>query len=98
MTNLKKIGFTALAASLVTTSAFAGALSVSGAASMTVKNTTGTKDLGTGKSFTMGNQITFSGGGELDNGLNVSLSMVIDQADDTLPFDAQSVTVSSDAL
>ena len=98
MTNLKKIGLTALAASLVTTSAFAGALSVSGAASMTVKNTTGTKDLGTGKSFTMGNQITFSGGGELDNGLNVSLSMVIDQADDTLPFDAQSVTVSSDAL
>ena len=49
MNNLKKIGLTALAASLVTTSAFAGALSVSGAASMTVKNTTGTKDPGTGK-------------------------------------------------
>ena len=33
MTNLKKIGVTALAASVVTTSAFAGALSVSGGAS-----------------------------------------------------------------
>ena len=98
MNNLKKIGLTALAASLVTTSAFAGALTVAGSASMQVKNVTGTKDTGSGKGFTMGNQITFSGGGELDNGLNVSLSMVIDQADDTLPFDAQSVTVSSDAL
>jgi len=98
MINLKKIGLTALAASLVTTSAFAGALTVSGGASLSVKNVTGTHDTGTGKGFSMGNQITFSGGGELDNGLNVSLSMVIDQADDTLPFDAQSVTVSSDAL
>jgi outer membrane protein OmpU len=98
MNNLKKIGLTALAASLVTTSAFAGALTVAGSASMSVKNVTGTHDTGSGKGFSMGNQITFSGGGELDNGLNVSLSMVIDQADDTLPFDAQSVTVSSDAL
>ena len=98
MNNLKKIGLTALAASLVSTSAFAGALTVSGAASLSVKNVTGTKDTGSGKAFSMGNQITFSGGGELDNGLNVSLSMVIDQADDTLPFDAQSVTVSSDSL
>tara|TARA_B100000787_G_scaffold23237_1_gene15617 strand:- start:200 stop:1126 length:927 start_codon:yes stop_codon:yes gene_type:complete len=98
MNNLKKIGLTALAASLVTTSAFAGALTVSGAASLSIKNVTGTKDVGTGKAFSMGNQITFSGGGELDNGLNVSLSMVIDQADDTLPFDAQSVTISSDSM
>jgi len=46
----------------------------------------------------MGNQITFSGSGELDNGLNVSLSFVIDQGDDTLPFDGHSLTVSSDAM
>jgi outer membrane protein OmpU len=46
----------------------------------------------------MGNQITFSGSGELDNGMNVALSFTIDQADDTLPFDGHSVTVSSDAM
>lgn len=102
MNNLKKIGLTALAASLVTTSAFAGEMSVAGSASMGVKNTTGTADTSSGKSFTMGNQLTFSGGGELDNGLNVSLSFVIDQADNTSvsdgPFDSHSVTISSDAL
>ena len=103
MNNLKKIGLTALAASLVTTSAFAGAMSVSGGASMTVKNTTGTKDPGTGKAFTMGNQLTFTGGGELDNGMNVSLSFIIDQNDDanavtSSPFDSHSLTISSDAL
>jgi len=104
MNNLKKIGLTALAASLVTTSAFAGEMSVSGGASIGVKNTTGTNDPSTGKSFTMGNQLTFTGGGELDNGMNVSLSFIIDQADDTAtglansPFDGHSVTISSDAL
>ena len=93
--NIKKIGLTALAGSLVVTSAYAGALSVSGGASIGLKNTSKTA---TGKSWTMGNQITFSGSGELDNGMNVSLSFVIDQADDTLPFDGHSVTVSSDSL
>ena len=52
----------------------------------------------------MGNQLTFSGIGELDNGLNVSVSFVIDQGDDTsdatgtTPFDSHSVTISSDAM
>jgi len=102
MNKLKKIGLTALAASLVTTSAFAGAMSVSGGASLGVKNTTGTNDGSTGKSFTMGNDLTFTGGGELDNGLNVALSFNIDQADNTGvadgPFDSHSLTLSSDAL
>ena len=103
MNNLKKIGLTALAASLVTTSAFAGEMSVAGSASIGVKNTTGT-NTALGKSFTMGNQLTFTGGGELDNGLNVALSFIIDQADDSTtglansPFDSHSVTISSDAL
>ena len=104
MINLKKIGLTALAASLVTTSAFAGAMSVAGSASMGVKNTTGTKDPGTKKGFTMGNQLTFTGGGELDNGLNVALSFILDQGDEgttgqaASPFDSHSLTLSSDAL
>jgi outer membrane protein OmpU len=102
MNNFKKIGLTALAASLVTTSVFAGELSVAGNASIGVKNTTGTNDGSSGKSWTMGNDITFTGGGELDNGMNVALSFNIDQADNTGvadgPFDSHSVTISSDAL
>jgi len=99
--NIKKIGLTALAGSLVVTSAYAGAMSVSGGASIGVKNTTKTAS---GKSWTMGNQLTFSGSGELDNGMNVSLSFVLDQADDSTtglansPFDSHSVTISSDSL
>jgi len=96
--NIKKIGLTALAASLVSVSANAGSMSVSGGASMNVTGHTGEgRDVGT--SFTMGNQLTFTGSGELDNGLNVSLSFVIDQADPgPAPFDSHSVTVSSDAM
>ena len=99
--NIKKIGLTALAASLVSVSANAGSMSVSGGASMNVTGHTGEgRDVGT--SFTMGNQLTFTGSGELDNGLNVSLSFVIDQGDNAGttdgPFDSHSVTVSSDAM
>jgi len=100
--NIKKIGLTALAASLVSVSAHAGEMSVSGGASIGLKNTSKTSS---GKSWTMGNQLTFSGSGELDNGMNVSLSFVIDQGDDAStttntrdPFDSHSVTVSSDTL
>ena len=50
-----------------------------------------------------GKPINFFGSGELDNGLNVSLSFVIDQGDDennaeTSPFDSHSVTISSDSM
>jgi len=97
--NIKKIGLTALAGSLVAVAAHAGEMSVAGGASMGVKNNTG-KD--GGKSWTMGNQLTFTGGGELDNGINVALSFIIDQGDDTAvasgPFDSHSITLSSDDL
>jgi outer membrane protein OmpU len=55
----------------------------------------------------MGNQLTFTGSGELDNGMNVALSFVLDQNDDSTaagaaysggPFDSHSVTISSDAM
>ena len=39
--NIKKIGLTALAGSLVATSAFAGEMSVAGGASMNVEHTNG---------------------------------------------------------
>jgi len=60
-----------------------------------------------GKSLSMGNQLTFTGGGEMDNGMNVSLSFVLDQGDSetdtttgagTAPFDSHSVSVGSDAM
>ena len=106
MNKLTKIGLTALAGSLVATSAFAGAMSVAGSASMNMEHSNGGAE-NTGKTFSMGNQLTFSGSGELDNGLNVSLSFVLDQADNETnteaggkeaPFDSHSVTVSSDSL
>ena len=78
MNNLKKIGLTALAGSLVATSVYAGEMSVNGNASGHMNNRAGTDG---GKNISMGNQLTFTGGGELDNGLNVSLSFVLDHAD-----------------
>ena len=107
MNNLKKVGLTALAGSLVAVTAHAGDVSVSGGASMTVKNHTGLSEKSTGKTFKMGNQLTFTGGGELENGLTVGISFVIDQGDDDhaasaalsgSPFDNHSVQISSDTL
>jgi hypothetical protein len=73
--NMKKIGLTALAGSLVAmTSAVAGELSVSGGAKISYTNKGGTEDANnTGKGFGMQQLITMSGSGELDNGLVVSL-------------------------
>ena len=101
MNNFKKIGLTALAASLVSTSAFAGELTASGSASIKAAHVTEAAGANTGKAFSMGNSVTFTGGGELDNGMSVSVSFELDQgtADGTTsPFDSHSVTVSSDAL
>ena len=93
--NIKKIGLTALAASLVSVSANAGSMSVSGSASMNASGVSGQGQNG-GSGFSMGNQLTFTGSGELDNGLTVSLSFIQDEG--TATFDNHSVTVSSDSL
>ncbi|MDB3987663.1 porin [Candidatus Pelagibacter sp.] len=99
--NIKKIGLTALAGSLVATSAFAGALTVSGGASLNVEHTNGGA-ANTGKTFSMGNSVTFTGSGELDNGLTVSLSFELDKGEGVgqanAPFDSHSLTISSDSL
>ena len=106
MNKFKKIGVTALAGSLVAFTANAGEMSVSGGASIGVEHINGGAANG-GKSWYMGNQLTFSGGGELDNGMNVSLSFVIDQGDDETdtstqsgnsPFDSHSVSIGMDGL
>jgi outer membrane protein OmpU len=76
MTNLKKLGLTALAGSLVATTGYAGDLGVSGTAKASY---TGGDTLGvTGNPYSMSTAITFSGAGELDNGMNVALKMVTD--------------------
>jgi outer membrane protein OmpU len=110
MNNFKKIGLTALAASLVSVSAHAGEMTVAGSASITAEGYSG-EHLNAGSGFSMGNQLTFSGSGEMDNGMTVSLSFILDQNDDKKadnttntnynegsPFDSHSVTVSSEAL
>jgi len=99
MNNFKKIGLTALAASLVSVSAHAGEMSVAGGASIGIDQHSGNAG---GKNLTMGNQLTFTGGGELDNGLNVALSFILDQGDNAAasggPFDNHSIVISSDSL
>jgi len=95
MNNFKKIGLTALAASLVSVSANAGSMSVAGSASLNVEGFSG-EQLNAGKAYTMANQLTFTGSGELDNGLTVSLSFVQDNGEST--FDSHSLTISSDAM
>ena len=106
MNKFKKVGFTALAGSLVAVTANAGEMSVSGSASVAVEHINGGA-ASAGKSWSMGNQLTFSGSGELDNGMNVSLSFIIDQGDDETdtstqsgnsPFDSHSVSIGMDGL
>jgi outer membrane protein OmpU len=78
MNELKKLGLTALAGSLVATSAYAGAVDVTGGAS--IKYVSEDADEVSGNPFTMGRGITFSGGGEMDNGWNVNMFYIMDDA------------------
>ena len=86
MKNWKKVGLTALAGSLATTSAFAGAVTVSGVANLTYTANSGAEDtpLATntgvgidGSRWGLNKSLTFSGSGELDNGWTVSVSQTL---------------------
>ena len=73
--NIKKIGLTALAGSLVATSAFAGALTLSGGAKISYTTKSGNLDAGSASSgFAMDQEISASGSAELDNGFTVSVA------------------------
>jgi outer membrane protein OmpU len=78
MTNIKKIGLTALAGTLAATSAYAGALEVSGAAKVNWKSLDTTEHTQNNYSMTQG--ITFAGSGELDNGMTISYSYTMTNA------------------
>ncbi len=100
MTNFKKVGLTALAASLVSVSAHAGSLSASGSASMNTEGHSG-EQLDAGTTFSMANSVILSGSGETDSGLTVSVSFELDDSSANgtkSPFDNHSVSVSSDSL
>jgi len=75
MNNFKKIGLTALAGSLIATSAFAGAMSVGGSAGISYGNTANRDQ---GNTFSSGDSLTFTGSGELDNGMSVVTYQEID--------------------
>ena len=86
MKNWKKVGLTALAGSLATTSAFAGAVTVSGTANLTYTAnggaqdtvaTTGTELGHDGARWGLNKSLSFSGSGELDNGWTVSVSQTL---------------------
>ena len=96
MNNFKKIGLTALGTSLIATSAFAGALSVSGGASITFSG----KDKGTaGNGFSMSDSITFSGSGEMDNGWVVTVSYELDDNEtSTGNMDSRSVKIDTNGM
>jgi outer membrane protein OmpU len=89
MKTWKKAGLTALAGSLVATSAFAGAMTVSGTANLTYTGNTGAEDtsgavgvgdLNDGSRWGMTKSISFAGSGEMDNGWTVSLATTFSNA------------------
>jgi outer membrane protein OmpU len=75
MNTLKKVGLTALGTSLIASSAFAGDVTVTGSAGITLENVNNTD---AGNSFSMTDQVVFAGSGELDNGMTISLSLQLD--------------------
>jgi outer membrane protein OmpU len=76
--NIKKIGLTALAGALVSVSANAAELSVTGGASL---GFSGEEQTNKGNGWTMNDGISFSASAEMDNGWVVSTSMLIDSGD-----------------
>ena len=80
MNNLKKIGLTAIAASLATVSANAADFSVSGGASMsyTSNSIVGIGGGANGNPWAMSDTVNFAASGELDNGWTVSYTMGLD--------------------
>jgi outer membrane protein OmpU len=91
MNAIKKIGLTALAGSLVATSVYAGEMAVTGSAGIGLANQEKTTK---GNGFSMYDEVTFSGSGEMDNGFTMAVSMQLDNSETgTGNMDNRSVTV-----
>ena len=78
MTNIKKLGLTALAGSLAATSSFAGALDVSGTAKVVYASQDESEV--TGNPWSMNQGIGFSGSGDLDNGMSITYTYTMTNA------------------
>ena len=76
MNKMKKVGLTALAASLVSVSAHA--VDISGGSSISYN---AGNDGIQGNPWSMNDSLTFSWGGELDNGFTVDMSFLLDNSD-----------------
>jgi len=76
MKNMKKIGLTALAASLVSVSA--NAVDISGGASLSYNGGNGGA---TGNPWSMNDSLVFTWGGEMDNGMTVDMNFKLDNSD-----------------
>jgi outer membrane protein OmpU len=88
MNKMKKIGLTALAASLVSVSA--NAVDISGGASLSYN---GGNDGAQGNPWSMNDNLSFSWGGELDNGMTVDVNFLLDNSDGNSIFDNRSLAL-----
>jgi len=91
MNNLKKLGVTALAGSLVAVSAQAGEMTLNGSANVTWAQADATE----GKSLGSDKGLTFSGSGELDNGWTFSLATYLN---DTATMSTHVTTLTMGSL
>ena len=76
MNNLKKVGLTALGTTLVASASVAGEMSVTGSAVLSYTGLSTNSDV---NPWAQGNSIKFNGGGDLDNGMTVSVYYELDQ-------------------
>ena len=107
MNKLTKIGVSALAGSLVAVSAHAGSLSASGSASLSFADgdvdevvATGSGVTPEGNQWTMGDSITMTGSGDMDNGMSISVSFEIDNDDvgGGNVYDSHSMTLDTNGM
>jgi outer membrane protein OmpU len=91
MNNLKKIGLTALGTALVATSASAADYSIAGSSSITF---VGGDNKDSGNGWSMGDSVTFSASGEMDNGMTVSTSFELDHEN----MDGHSISIDTGDL
>jgi outer membrane protein OmpU len=101
MNNLRKVGLTALAASLATVSAHATDLTVAGSASIYYSSQEDANSTG----FYQNDKITFTGTGDMDNGVTVTMGLSIDQSDVAADqaatgrsFEGRYITFATDGL
>jgi outer membrane protein OmpU len=90
MNKMKKIGLTALAASLVSVSA--NAVDIAGGASLSYNGGNGGA---TGNPWSMNDSLVFTWGGEMDNGMTVDMNFKLDNGDGTAAkiFDNRSLAL-----